>query len=115
MGGASLTDCAVCLVYSQVTIRRAMAGWQQANSNLRFFEVSSLCEGKWTNGSNTSPASVHGVGLWCEHAELVFGAYYPEAPSSGASLITSHLSHLNPIRPTLMHPILTHLPWLTLP
>ena len=35
--------------------------------------------------SNASAATADSVGLQCEHAELVFGTYFPDAPASGAS------------------------------
>eukprot|EP00966_Prymnesium_polylepis_P297871 6882309-Prymnesium_polylepis.1 len=55
-----LLDCEQLLV----TIRMAMASWAAANSNVRFFEVTTLCAGKWQSDGayvyNASNVSVPG-------------------------------------------------------
>ena len=83
----TVLDCDELLI----TLRRTFSAWQGANSNLRFFEVTSLCDGKWqwpnaTNSSSAStPTDAGGVGAQCEHAELVIGTYTPLMGQPGSS------------------------------
>jgi len=72
------------------TLRLSLAAWGAANDNVRFFEVTTLCENAWqsagtVNGTATcgrvaSDPHSHPACITCPHAELVFSTYVPAAP-----------------------------------
>jgi len=74
------------------SVRKAMAAWEAANSNIRFFDVSSLCTDAWNSTLAATPSACHGAllpdgqCLACPHAQLVVASYTPATPGEVADV-----------------------------
>lgn len=75
-------------------LRLSFAAWEQANSNIRFFDVSSLCTAnKWRSSdaqrfseSSSETCDIDGPPCKsCEYAELIISAYKPSSGKSGSA------------------------------